>query len=272
MSPKRKAPAAEAATADEGKRYRQAINEWADELVCPITQELPVDPVTAEDGRVYERRAMEEWLRSKAGQAIRSPVTNEPMGTKLLPAVQVRNNIKGMVKSGALSGDKAEAWKKRIKEEEEVARMRWAAEAGDARAMRSLGCWYRSGMKGLAVDCAQALQWYQRGADLDHPRCTVGLGQMYAEGTGTAPDDSEALMLIGRATGLGSAHACFLLGFHYDRGGLGLRKDPKQTARWYRKAQASAVRDLSVLRRRKRSWPTGCASIRGWRDIGGGEV
>ena len=94
-----------------------------DELVCPITQELPVDPVTAEDGRVYERQAMEEWLRSKAGQEVRSPVTNEPMGTKLFPAVQVRNTIKGMVKSGAISGDKAEAWKERI-EKEKVAAVR----------------------------------------------------------------------------------------------------------------------------------------------------
>jgi hypothetical protein len=32
----------------------------ADEYVCPITAELPIDPVTAEDGRCYERCAIEE--------------------------------------------------------------------------------------------------------------------------------------------------------------------------------------------------------------------
>eukprot|EP00550_Attheya_septentrionalis_P003018 CAMPEP_0198281798 /NCGR_PEP_ID=MMETSP1449-20131203/1671_1 /TAXON_ID=420275 /ORGANISM="Attheya septentrionalis, Strain CCMP2084" /LENGTH=90 /DNA_ID=CAMNT_0043977717 /DNA_START=9 /DNA_END=277 /DNA_ORIENTATION=+ len=30
----------------------------SDELVCPITLDLPFDPVTAEDGRVYERSAI----------------------------------------------------------------------------------------------------------------------------------------------------------------------------------------------------------------------
>ena len=69
MAPKRSAAAAEAAeTAAENKRYRQVMNEMADELVCSITQELPVDPVMAEDGRVYERQAMEEWLHRHAGQ------------------------------------------------------------------------------------------------------------------------------------------------------------------------------------------------------------
>ena len=206
MAPKRKGTKAGAAeTGADAKRYREAMNEMADELVCPITRELPVDPVTAEDGRVYERQAMEEWLGSKAGQAVRSPVTNESMGTKLLPAVQVRNTIKGMVTSGAIRGDKAEAWKKRIEEEEVVAETRRRAEAGDAIAMRYLGTWYRDGEKGLAVDYAQAFEWFKRGADLDNPRCTSGLGQMYAEGKGTPRDDSQALVLITHAAGLGSA-------------------------------------------------------------------
>ena len=42
------------------KRARQAIEELADEYTCPITFELPIDPVTAEDGRCYERCAIEE--------------------------------------------------------------------------------------------------------------------------------------------------------------------------------------------------------------------
>ena len=33
-----------------------------EEYVCPITAELPVDPVNAEDGRFYERHAIEEWF------------------------------------------------------------------------------------------------------------------------------------------------------------------------------------------------------------------
>jgi len=119
MPPKRKA--GDADTAAELKKCRSAIDALADEFICPITQELPIDPVMAEDGRVYEWSAIESWL-ARAGQQARSPVTNEPMGPHLLPALQVRNNIKGMVQSGALSGSKADGWKARLAGEEEKAR------------------------------------------------------------------------------------------------------------------------------------------------------
>ena len=45
---------AAADTAATSKKFRSAIDDSAAEFVCPITQELPVDPVTAEDGRVAE--------------------------------------------------------------------------------------------------------------------------------------------------------------------------------------------------------------------------
>ena len=248
MAPTRKAAKAEAAeTAAENKRYRQVMNEMADELVCSITQELPVDPVMAEDGRVYERQAMEEWLQSKAGQAVRSPVTNEPMGTRLLPAVQVRNNIKGMVKSGAIRGDKVEAWQRRMEEEEEVAAERKKAEEGDADAMCKLGEWYEEGKKGLALDDKQAAEWWRRAADLDHPTATACLGDAYRDGVGVDEDEARALVLIGMAAGLGSAFGCYLLGLYHLDGYCGLAKDPKETARWYRKAQSSSLQDTGEV-------------------------
>jgi len=46
------ASAAAADTAETSRRFRSAMDEIADEYVCPITTELPVDPVTAEDGRI----------------------------------------------------------------------------------------------------------------------------------------------------------------------------------------------------------------------------
>ena len=109
---------------DDAKRYKSALDTMADEWTCPITSELPLDPVTAEDGRVYERSAIVEWFASRPEDEVKSPITNELMGKKLLPAVQVRNTIKAMVESGALSGDKADAWKKRLEEEQEVIDMR----------------------------------------------------------------------------------------------------------------------------------------------------
>ena len=65
---------------------RQAIDQSADEFLCPITQELPVDPVIAEDGHIYERSAIGQWL----ARSDKSPHTNQPMGKSLLPALQVK--------------------------------------------------------------------------------------------------------------------------------------------------------------------------------------
>ena len=67
-----------------GSVPQQKVSE---ELMCPITQELPRDPVTTEDGRVY-RKAMLGWIQQQEKKAeddetdlvLRSPVTNEPMG------------------------------------------------------------------------------------------------------------------------------------------------------------------------------------------------
>ena len=52
------------------------------ELTCPITQELLIDPVLAEDGHTYERAAITRWFST--GNT-RSPVTNEELeGKKLI--------------------------------------------------------------------------------------------------------------------------------------------------------------------------------------------
>ena len=87
----------------KGKLLEQALDESAAELLCPITQALPIDPVIAEDGRVYEREAIEEWLVRRNV----SPQTNEAMGSKVISAVQARNMIERMVRSGAVVGSKA---------------------------------------------------------------------------------------------------------------------------------------------------------------------
>ena len=44
------------------KKMRASINDVAADLLCPITQELPFDPVMAKDGKIYERTAILEWF------------------------------------------------------------------------------------------------------------------------------------------------------------------------------------------------------------------
>lgn len=55
------------------------------EFLCPITQELLVDPVVAQDGFTYERCAILEWFAKciVVGQ-VTSPLTNAPLASAQL--------------------------------------------------------------------------------------------------------------------------------------------------------------------------------------------
>ena len=239
MPPKRGRAAAEAE--DETvqlRRHKSAFEEAFAELVCPITFSLPVDPVMAEDGKVYERSAIEEWLK----QQRKSPVTNLAMGTRLLPALQVKSMIRTMVASGALTGDKVDAWKLKLEEEEEVAEVLREAEAGDGTSMCVLGLWYKYGHKGLAKDAAKAFEWFEKSHEAGYASGTGCLGECYLDGAGVPKCPMRGAVLIGRSAERGSKYACDNLGRAYAEGSWGFPKDEKM-ARQYYSMVASAEND-----------------------------
>ena len=256
MPPKRAAPKeTQAETQAVCKRYRQAIDEVAEEYVCPITAELPIDPVTAEDGRCYERCAIEEWFVRQPEPQVKSPVTNEPMGKRLLPAVQVRNTLKRLVESGAISGSKADAWKTAMAEEAKGAALRVKAEGGDTVAMSGLGFAYRDGKRGLKKDLTQAFTWFKRAADLKDQYGLAACGVAYIGGDGVERSDVRGCTMLGAAATLGSEHACGLLGDANAEGLWGFDKDPQEATRLYREMQKCDCRDShETTRERAAAW------------------
>ena len=61
-----------------------------DNFVCPITQDIMIDPVIAKDGCSYERQSITQWLKSNS----RSPTTNEELScTDLVPNRALRTII-----------------------------------------------------------------------------------------------------------------------------------------------------------------------------------
>jgi TPR repeat protein len=242
MPPKRDREAAEAE--DETaqlRRHKSATEEAMNEFLCPITFSLPVDPVTAEDGNVYERSAIEEWLK----QQRKSPVTNLAMGTRLQPALRVKNMIRAMVTSGALTGDKVDAWKLKLEEEEEVAKMLRRAEAGDGWAMWILGLWYRRGEKGLAKDEAKAFEWFEKSHEAGNECGTGSLCTCYLYGMGVPKCPMRANTLLSDAAGRGSKVACCNLGDAYADGRWGFPKDEKMARRYYSMVASAAIDDCS---------------------------
>jgi TPR repeat protein len=190
---------------------------------------------------VYERSAIEEWLEKQ----LKSPVTNLAMGSKLLPALRVKNMIRAMVASGALTGDKVDAWKLKLEEEEEVAEMLRKAEAGDGAAMCNLGGWYMRGEKGLAEDEAKAFEWYEKSHEAGNATGTGGLGWCYLDGAGVPKCPMRANTLLMDAAGRGSQCACCNLGIAYADGIWGFPEDEKMARRYYSMVASAAIEDCA---------------------------
>ena len=226
------AAAEEAWRAAQAKKMRKSINDVAADLVCPITQELPFDPVMAEDGKIYERNAIVEWL----GREQTSPVTRARMGVRLPPAIQTRNTIETLIKSGAIEGELAMAWQAKLVDEELVKETRAEAEGGDGDSMCCLGVWYNFGLNGLAKDFEQARAWFERSAATRDPRGLSYFGRCLLRGTGGPQNNALGLVYFTDAAHLGSNHAAFKLGEAFFKGEYGLPKDRVQARFWLKKA------------------------------------
>ena len=154
----------------ENKRFKTATSNVVDELLCPITQQLPVDPVMAKDGRLYERVAINEWFeknkwkqstlpyRNAEIELVRSPITNREMELHLIDAAQNRITIQHLVQSGLVDDDRAEAVK-------EFFALEKAINEGDGDAMYEMGRRYRQD------------HWWKKGAKLHNPKCMAAYGR-----------------------------------------------------------------------------------------------
>ena len=170
------------------------------------------------------------------------------MGTRLLPALQVKNMIRAMVTSGALTGDKVDAWKLKLEEEEEVAEWLRKAEAGDGRAMYNLGLCYNVG---LAKDVAKAFEWYEKSYEAGNAGGTCRLGNCYLDGYGVPKCPVRGAMLLGQAAERGSKSACNALGLAYADGLWGCPKDAKMARRYYSMVASAAIDDCTDANKEK---------------------
>jgi TPR repeat protein len=177
------------------------------------------------------------------------------MGTKLLPALHVKNMIRTMVASGALTGDKVDAWKLKLEEEEEeVAETLREAEAGDGRAMQNLGNWYALGLKGLAKDEAKAFEWYKKSDEAGNAGGTGGLGGCYLVGAGVPKCLARGAMLLGDAAARGSKYACINLGRAYADGIWGFPKDETMARRYFSRVASAAIDDCPTATEGAATW------------------
>lgn len=208
------------------------------EYRCPITQELPVDPVVAEDGQAYERSAIEDWFERQTSGEVKSPMTNQPIGKTLLPAVQTRSAIERLIQKGIIQGEAALTWTEKRAElmaiDQDKRPVLAKANKGHLSSMRVIGFCYRDGAHGFKKDQAKCVEWFQRGAEKDDPMCIVSLAVFYIHGNGVPRDPLRGIIELTRAAMLGSEHGAACLGNHYASGENGIVRNESEATRWYK--------------------------------------
>jgi hypothetical protein len=80
----------QATVAKSSEQKDEDVEEVPPHFLCPILQEIMVDPVLTLDGQTYERSAIEEWLKNHDT----SPATNLPLPQKMVfPNIALKNMI-----------------------------------------------------------------------------------------------------------------------------------------------------------------------------------
>lgn len=203
-----------------------------DDLVCPITLELPFDPDTAEDGRVYERSAIEQHIKGKSSEELKSPITGSQMGNRLLPAVQHKNHIQSMIETGVITGDLAENWRKKAEQKKKMGELIKEAEDGNAKAMEELGLKYKEGSNGFPKDLKLAYTWSKKAHESGMVKGTARMTRALLYGDGVKRCPKDGIVFMSMAAAQGSDFASYKLGVAFADGMYGLSANKPEAISW----------------------------------------
>lgn len=145
------------------------INEIHFHLICPVTHELMLDPVVAEDGNTYERSAIEKWIKAKGT----SPMIPEMRLDirKLLANRALQTATIAFIESGSCDDELAKCWreaKKILKAKIDILRAEKllaaghvleAATIGLPKAQGMMASRYYYGTDGVTKDPDQCFYW-----------------------------------------------------------------------------------------------------------------
>ncbi|KAL3934195.1 MAG: hypothetical protein SGARI_003497 [Bacillariaceae sp.] len=222
------------------KKHQKALQSILEEFICPITLTLPFEPVMAEDGRVYERKAIEKHIQQaqQSGVPLKSPISNEYMGPNLFPSPQIKNAIETAIDSGGeMGGDHVKLWKEQRALKQELEELKRRALTGDVTAAMRLAFRYAHGEMDEVSDqdWDEAGKWWKVASDAgDIP----GMA-MYGKYLSTRPNRSpmeraHGFALLSAAATSGNAWACLTLGQEYAKGEYVAQSDI-DAMRWLQK-------------------------------------
>ena len=216
-------------------------NKIARNLMCPITLELMVDPVLADDDNTYERSAILEHLATDKKSPIdRSTVISL---TTLRFSKALYGMIEDLVATGSLPDDEKKAWhaRKKVVDLEKgktmfaEGRVLDAAKLGHPRAMGMMALRYYEGASGVEEDYAKAFDFATRAAKEGDGEGMYVLGKCYENGHGVAEDDVVFLKWYEEAAKKGDVNGMYSIGQCYSAG-IGCVKDDAKAAAYFKSA------------------------------------
>lgn len=229
------------------KRQKKCVE---DDLICPITHELPFDPVTALDGQVYEREAIENYFADKApGRKVKSPMTSQMIDQALLPAPRHRNTIETLIENGVIGGDTAEKWQEKAREKKQVEDLLKQAQRGDINAMEQVALGYDGfgETRGFKKDATKAFHWYQKLHLSGSLIGTAKVGEYLLAGIGVVQNKGKGAYYLGLAVGKGSDLAARIMGSYFAEGDHGLGVDEEEAQTLLEMAVTSDEQDSNII-------------------------
>ena len=168
------------------------------------------------------------------------------MGTRLMPAIQIRNTISSLIDCNAIQGDLAKTWKEQERLKEKVDEEIKRADSGDVISMEFLASWYSFGINGLPKDEELSLKWSRRAADLHHPPSMAVVGDSMLE-SGIPSERTQGMIHVVESACQGSDLGAYYLGWYYKNGEYDLEQDHKKARYWFNKVVDGSSRfdDLS---------------------------
>eukprot|EP00977_Amphora_coffeiformis_P015316 scaffold4510_cov183-Amphora_coffeaeformis.AAC.1 len=235
---------------ETSNRKRRKLATLTDDLVCPITLELPIEPVMAEDGRIFERSAIEEYFETcKPRRKVRSPLLNKTMGKRLIPAVQTRNHIHTLIQNGMVEESLSDSWNARVKAQDTAKILLKQAEERNETAMKIVYKKYLAGTDYFKKDPKNAFKWCNKMHDAGILFGTYSVGAHFIGGVGTKKNLTRGLKYMRMAAEKGSVHATFKLGMWLSDGKYGMPVDLEEATKWLQTSLKPALRSNEEYKR-----------------------
>lgn len=207
------------------------LNDIARELLCPLSNTLPIDPVLCQDGLVYEREDLEALRRQSRAYSV-PLISQSPFHSKL------KCIIEKIVSSGKIDDAYLGGWAEKKQASSESTTIENALDPYEATAEGDTRRMVESGemcLKGEVVERDEELAYayFERASENDDQIGAIRKADCLLTGTGVTKDIQDGYQTLVEAAQMErSVPATLRLIYFYTDGTFGFEKSESARAKW----------------------------------------